>query len=140
MAQVNFNYNGIKTVIQCQKDDKMKDIFKRLLTKTNIDINKVYFLYGGNSNINSELKFSEIANDNDKLENSMTIIVNEKDSEISNNSYIKPKEVICPECNETSKIIFEDYKIFFKCRNKHKSDYYFFDEYEKTQNIDISKI
>ena len=46
MAQVNFNYNGIKTVIQCQKDDKMKDIFKRLLTKTNIDINKVYFLYG----------------------------------------------------------------------------------------------
>ena len=38
----------------------MKDIVKRLLTKTNTDINKVYFLYGGNSNINSELKFSEI--------------------------------------------------------------------------------
>jgi hypothetical protein len=142
MAQVNFNYNGTKTVIQCQKDEKMKDIFKRLFTKINTDINKVYFLYGGNSNINNELKFSEIANDSDKLKNSMTIIVNEKDSdsENTNQSYVKPKEVICPECNETAKIIFEDYKILFKCRNKHKSDYYFFDEYEKTQNIDISKI
>ena len=108
MAQVNFNYKGTKTVIQCQKDEKMKDIFKRLLTKTNTDINNVYFLYGGNSNINYDLKFSEIANDNDNLENSMTIIVNEKDSEISNNSFVKPKEVICPKCNETAKIIFED--------------------------------
>ena len=70
----------------------------------------------------------------------MTIIVSEKDSEISNKLYVKPKEVICPECNETAKIIFEEYKILFKCRNKHKSDYYFFDEYEKTQNMDISKI
>ena len=56
----------------------------------------------------------------------MTIIVNEKDSEISNNSYVKPKEVVCPKFNEIAKIIFEDYKILFKCRNKHKS--YFFDE------------
>ena len=47
MAQVNFNYNETKTVIQCQKDEKMKDIFKRFLTKTKTDINKVYFLYGG---------------------------------------------------------------------------------------------
>jgi len=70
----------------------------------------------------------------------MTLIVNEKDSEILNNSCVKPKEVICPECNETAKIIFEDYTIFFKCRYKNKTDYYFFDEYEKTQNIDISKI
>ena len=70
----------------------------------------------------------------------MHIIVHEIDSKIANKSYLKSKEVICPECNEIAKIIFEDYKIFFKCKNKHKSDYYFFDEYEKTQNIDISKI
>ena len=140
MAQVNFNFNGKKTIIQCQKDEKMIDIFKRFNTKTNTDINSVYFLYGGNSIINTDLKFSEIANDNDKLENSMNIVVNEKDSEIATKTYAKSKEVICPECNETTKIIFEDYKILFKCRNRHKSDYYFFDEYEKTQNIDISKI
>ena len=46
MAQVNFNYNGTKTVIQCQKDKKMKDIFKRLLPKINTDINKVFFIWG----------------------------------------------------------------------------------------------
>ena len=63
MAQVNFNYKGEKTIIQCQKDEKMNDIFQRFLAKTNTDINSVYFLYAGNSNINNELTFNEIAND-----------------------------------------------------------------------------
>ena len=94
MSQINFNYKGEKIIIQCQKDEKMKDIIQRFLVKTNTDINSVYFLYAGNSNINSELTFSEIANDIDKIENSMNIIVHEIDSNIQNKSYIKSKDIL----------------------------------------------
>jgi len=33
MVEVIFNYDGIETIIQCNKDEKMKDIIKRFLIK-----------------------------------------------------------------------------------------------------------
>jgi predicted ATP-grasp superfamily ATP-dependent carboligase len=48
-VEVEFNYNGNMTIIQCRKDEKMEDIFnKYLLEVTNLDINKIYFIYSGN--------------------------------------------------------------------------------------------
>jgi len=45
MAQANFNFKGAKVIIQCKKDEKMEDIFKRFLKKANADINSVFFLW-----------------------------------------------------------------------------------------------
>ena len=78
MCEVEFNYKGNKTIIQCRKDEKMKDIFNKFLSKIQkLDINTIYFVYSGNANINGDLSFEEVANENDKIRNKMNIIVND---------------------------------------------------------------
>ena len=56
MNEVEFIYEGKPTTIQCQLKDKMKDTFTKFSTKTQSDINNLYFLYNGNT-INSESEF-----------------------------------------------------------------------------------
>ena len=54
---------------------------------------------------------------------------------------IKSKIIICPQCNENIKINIKDYKInLFECKNKHKINKIFFNEFENTQLIDLTKI
>ena len=72
MNEVEFIYEGKNTNIQCQLKDKMKDIFKKFSTKTQLDINNLYFLYNGTT-INSESEFEQINNGNNKI----TILVND---------------------------------------------------------------
>ena len=88
MSEVNFNYKGNNTIIQCNSNEKMKDICKRFITKVGIDINKVYFLYNGNK-IKEELTFEENLNIDDKKRNKMNIIVNIIDNEEENKLIIK---------------------------------------------------
>ena len=65
MIEIIFSYNGEKTSIQCTNEKKMKDIFKRLESKIQIDINSLFFLYNGD-NVKEELTFNELANKDDK--------------------------------------------------------------------------
>ena len=56
MGEVEFYYKGNKTIIQCRKDEKMEVIFNKFLYKIqNLDINKIFFLYSGNANINQSI-------------------------------------------------------------------------------------
>lgn len=87
-----------------------------------------------------ELIFNEIANEDDKKSNQMNILVNEVNKENLSSSIIKSKEVICPKCNENSKIHLDEYQISMKCKNGHFIENLSFVEYEKTQNYDISNI
>ena len=143
MAEVIFIFNGQQTVIQCSTDEKMKDIYKRYSVKINIDINGVYFLYNGAS-INLESTFNEIASKNDKNENKMKVLVYSHSNDNNNNenaSFIKSPEIIGPKCGENCLIDFKDYKIkLHDCKNGHNLDNILFDEYNKTQKIDLSKI
>ena len=61
IALVIFTYEGLPLKVQCLKEDKMKDICNKYISKINININSLYFLYGGNQ-INLELTFKEQAN------------------------------------------------------------------------------
>ena len=70
MAKVIFSFNGIQTIIQCLKEDKMKNICNKYASKINININSLIFIYGGNQ-INYELSFQEQANSIDKKRNEM---------------------------------------------------------------------
>ena len=56
MALANFTFNGIKTTIQCVKEDKMKNICAKFASKIDKEINSLYFLYNGNQ-LNKELTF-----------------------------------------------------------------------------------
>ena len=122
MIQVKFFYNGITIPIQCNKNEKLKEICNRLETK--IEKNSVYYLYKGNE-INKELKLEEIIEKNDDI-NNINILVNnegEDEDEINKNNLIKSKFIKCPECKENIKIKINDYKIkLYDCKNGHIID------------------
>ena len=80
MAESIFTYEGRIIKIQCNKNQKMKDICKSLSTKINEDINSLIFL-GEGIQLNLEKTFSEITK-----ENKISILVYNTEDEI------------CPEC------------------------------------------
>ena len=76
MVEVIFNYEGINTIIQCNRDDKMKDIINKFLIKIgrNENDNNLLYIYGANI-INYELTFIQVVNELDNNRNKMNIIV-----------------------------------------------------------------
>ena len=85
-AEIEFIYNGAKTVIQCNINDKMKDICKKFREKANIreDI-AILYSYNGKVGFNEELSFQETANIQDKERNKMNILVYEQEEIINKN-------------------------------------------------------
>ena len=137
MENAIFTFNGINTKIQCNKEDKMKDICIKFVNKIGIDINSIYFLYNG-IQLNLDLILNQQINEIDRDKNEMNILVYEKlkSTIIINDGIIKSKEIICPKCKENCKIKFYDYKIkLYDCRNKHEINNILLDEYNNTQNI-----
>ena len=91
MSTVKFQYEGKATVIQCMKGDKMIDICKKFSSKTNLNLNKLYFLYGG-LKINLDSTFQEIANSQDIKRNEMNVLVYETNV---------IEGLICPKCGNS---------------------------------------
>ena len=85
MAQVEFIYNGVCTIILCNLNEKMKDIFQN---------KNIFYIYDGKVGINAELTFVEVANSEDKRRNKMNIIVFENEIEIQKENRIKSKNII----------------------------------------------
>ena len=142
MTELEFLYENKIILIQCNKDEKMINYFQKFFTKTELDKNSVYFSYHEKilSGEDYEKKIEDIMNEEDKQANKMRIIVKligNKDI----NRFVKSKTIICPECGENCFIKIEGYKVtLFNCRNGHEVKDINFDEYEKKQKIDISKI
>ena len=108
MAKVCFEYNGIKTFIQCSKEEKMSNICIKYAVKIQKNINSLYFLYNG-IKINNELTFYEQANSFDKNRLEMNILVISTDDEANS--------LQCPKCgfNLDNIKIFSD---LMKCNKK----------------------
>ena len=142
MAEIEFIYNGVPTTVQCNHEDKLIDILAKLSTKIEINLNSVYFLYSGQIIESKEKTFIEMANNLDKERNKMNIQINDMEkNDISSNSIIKSKQIICPECHESCLIDIIDYRIrLYDCINGHDIDRISLDNYENTQEIDESKI
>ena len=137
MTQVEFVYNGAITLIQCNMNEKMKEIIKRFKEKANINNNNIFYTYDGKIGINEELKFEEIANSEDKKRKKMNILVYDTEIEIKEKDIIKSNNIICPECKENIKMEIKDYKInLYGCKNKHSIKNILLNEFEETQNID----
>ena len=135
MINVIFTFKGINTIIQSNKEDKMKDICNKFVNKIGIDINLIYFLYNG---IKLDLGLNQKINIIDKNKDEINILVYEKseNSIIINEGKIKSKEIICPLCKENCKIKINDYRIkLFDCKNRHEINNILLDEYNNGQNI-----
>ena len=138
-VQVVFIYNSLKEIIQCKFNDIMEDICNKFASKIKKNIKNFIFLHNGNV-INKNNTFGEQANNEEKKDCIMTILVNEN-VEDSNKKKIKiSKEVIC-HCKEDAIMRIEDYKIsLFGCKNCHEKNNIFLSQYEELQIIDESKI
>ena len=142
MVEVIFNYEGNNTIIQCNINDKMKDIINKFLKKieNNENNNNLFFIYDANI-INYELTFIQLANKLDKKRNKMNIIVKSNNDNNTKIKEIKSKDIICPECGENIFINIKDFKIkLYGCKNEHKINNILINKYENIQKIDLSKI
>ena len=74
MSKVIFDFEGREVIIQCTKDEKMKDICQRYVNKIEKNLNSLIFLYGGKQ-LNFNLSFKEQANGLDKERNEMKVLV-----------------------------------------------------------------
>ena len=142
MAEIVFIFNGIPTTIQCKKDEPMNAIIKRFYSKNmEIKINSVYFLNGGKK-IDSKLTFNDLSNQEEKRKNKMNILVSSYENENNeNNNFEISKDIICPKCGECCLIKIKDYKITLcECKNGHDLNDLSFENFEKSQQIDLQKI
>ena len=142
MSKVIFIYKGEKASIICKNEDKMKDIINLFIARYNINIDLLFFIYNGNI-INLDLSFKEQANPLDLSRSEMSILVYESKeyTNINNPIFVKSKEVICPQCDESCRINIKDYKInLYECKNNHKNNNFLLDDYNNTQFINESKI
>ena len=141
MVEIEFSFKQSNIIIQGNLNEKMMDICKRYMTKAKIEINSVYFLYSG-KNISFDLTLEQTINSYDKNSKKIKILVYSLEKEeMNNNCIVKSPDIICPECRETTKLNIKDYLIYlYECKNGHTINNLSFDEFEKTQKIDFSKI
>ena len=45
MAEVEFSYKGINTIILCNLNEKFSNILKKIFIKIEINLNLIYFFY-----------------------------------------------------------------------------------------------
>ena len=106
-----FNYNGIKTTIQCFIDEKMSIVCEKFERKVGLDLTEnYYYLYNGNI-INKDLKFAKIVNEIDKKSRTMNIVVDKLNRAIINRNIKESEEIICPQCKGNILIKIENYRV-----------------------------
>ena len=91
MAKVIFIFEGIEVIIQCIKDEKMKDICQKYVNKIKRNINSFVFLFGGNQ-LNFQLRFKDLVTDKER--NEIKVLVYSKENE----------DFTCPKCGEVIKV------------------------------------
>ena len=120
MSLIIFSYDGAELPIQCQTNDKLIKILNKLSNKITIDFNSINILYSGQLIKDKELTFHQIANESDKKRNIMNMQILDNLPKKEKESYIKSKQIICPECKENIRISIENYKIqLYDCINFH---------------------
>ena len=142
MYEIGFIYNGIETTILCKDTERMKDIFTKFTLKTQTDINSLFFLYDGTI-VNEELTLKNLKKAPDQNTNKITILVYPKyiATTIQKKGLLKSKEIICPQCKENCLLKIDGFNMInlYGCKNNHVNQLSF-EEFEKTQFIDTSKI
>ena len=142
MAEVIFNYEGNKTIVQCNLNDKMKVIIHKFLIKINKEENNnnLDYLYNG-TKIDYELTFNEQANNIDINNKKMNIVVNNNDYHKTKINKFISKDIKCPICKENILIDIKNFKINLSgCKNNHFQSDILLDLFEESQTIDLAKI
>jgi len=142
MSQIEFLFNGCRTLIQCQYSDKFEEVLEKLRFKIGINLDSVYYLYSGKVLKSKNVTINEIINHIDRENNKMIIqIIDKENNQENSNIIIKSADVICPKCQHIAKISINDYRIrIYDCIHNHNNDNISLEEYENTQKVNLSKI
>ena len=143
MAEIELLYNGVKTIIECDINDKMKDNLNKFEIKNGKEIKYLYIFYDSDliNEESMEKTFSEITNGLDKYRKKLKLLVYEMNTNEENDNKIKSKEIICPICKENIRIKINNYKInLYECKNGHYINNILLNEFENSQYIDESEI
>jgi len=135
MIEIEFIYKGKSMIYKFNKDDKLKDAFKKFKKYAEIDDDnlKIYYFYDGKEIISDEFSFEKIANYEDKKRGKMIIKVEIEREEQDEINY---QNILCPECKEKIKMEIKNFKInLFECKNNHKKDNILFNELKESQKI-----
>jgi hypothetical protein len=118
----------------------MKEVIAQFCIKANVKRDSIYCLYSGNL-IDENITIKELIKSSD-INEKITILVDSinKENKDNSGSIVKPSQVICPKCGEIALISLDNYKIYISCKNNHEIDNIFLKDFEKTQQIDESKI
>lgn len=140
MNKIIFNYQNHEISIQCNLDDQMKIIIQHFEQKLEVNHKDLLFYYNGNI-INENLKLSQLINSIDKERGIMNVLVYNKDDNQKKPNFQFSKEIICPECGDNINLNIKNYKVFLSdCKNGHNFNDILFNDFLKTQLIDITKI
>jgi len=91
--EINFIFRGTILIIQCQYNDKMRDVFNKFFCCISCkNPNSFVFLYNG-VKVNGNLTVIQTANYNDQIQNKMKIIVGEKDESIDHSLFQNKNEI-----------------------------------------------
>ena len=137
--EIEFNYQGQITKVQCNTQDNISQIFQSFKNKSQIDLDLVYFLYSGNI-LEGNSTLEEKINQTDKERKKMIILVNNKGDSNENYNIINTKDILCPKCGDICRININDYKILLQCKNEHNKGNILLNEYNNYKKLNISKI
>ena len=141
MVEIEFISAQTKIVIQAKLSDLFEVPIKQYLGKTKINPKTAYFIAKGKI-INPKNTVESYLASEDKRNKRLSILLgtleNDEDREPV---IIKSKDIICPKCKEPCRIAIENFKLkLFDCKNQHSTEGIKIMDFNKTQNINISKI
>ena len=138
MSQITFLFRGEEVLIQCALKEKLVTVIQRFCEKAQVNRSNVIFLFNGA--ILDEYITEDKIQKNEQ--NKKFIIVDYNNNDDQTDVIIKSNDIICPKCKECASIsINDDYKISItNCKKGHKTENLLVSEFEKTQDINISKI
>ena len=144
MVEAEFTCDGMKTIIQCIENQKMKDICKQFCDKSQKKFESTLFLLGGEK-VDMEKEFKDMITNNSENPNKLTIFANDNSIQKEEYTIVNSKQVSCPLCEQKSiRFKLKNYHIsLFECdkdAHKHKFLGINADEYLKTQKIKLTEI
>ena len=140
MEQITFSFEGKETTIQCNKNEKMKEICNRYAQQLNREISQISFSSKGNE-INENMTINDLLKDMDNNEGKLSILVENSKDSFNEIKVIESKNIICPKCKQNAKIDIKNYKInLYDCKNKHSIKNIVLNDYEDIQLINEDKL
>ena len=131
-CQIRFQHFKEDIIIDCQRNELMRDILNRYEVKSRLPANEFYFLYDGGK-INSDLTLTQINAKDSEIK--IVVYPKENENNMKQLDYIK-----CDQCLDPALIkILSDYQIALS-DEKHGIKKIKLQDFNRTQIVDKSKI